>query len=34
MADGAVVEDTDPETFFKSPKSERAKDFLGKILGH
>lgn len=34
MADGAVVEDTDPETFFTSPKSERAKDFLGKILGH
>ncbi|WP_415975167.1 amino acid ABC transporter ATP-binding protein [Rhodococcus sp. 077-4] len=34
MADGAVVEDTDPESFFKSPKSERAKDFLGKILGH
>ncbi|WP_197914673.1 amino acid ABC transporter ATP-binding protein [Rhodococcoides fascians] len=34
MADGAVVEDTDPETFFKCPKSERAKDFLGKILGH
>ena len=31
MADGAVVEDTDPETFFKSPKSERAKDFLGKL---
>nr|WP_181910368.1 amino acid ABC transporter ATP-binding protein [Rhodococcus sp. (in: high G+C Gram-positive bacteria)] len=34
MADGAVVEDTDPETFFTAPKSERAKDFLGKILGH
>ncbi|WP_196806149.1 amino acid ABC transporter ATP-binding protein [Rhodococcus sp. 114MFTsu3.1] len=34
MADGAVVEDTDPETFFTAPESERAKDFLGKILGH
>ncbi len=34
MSDGAVVEDTDPQTFFTSPKSERAKDFLGKILGH
>ncbi|MGB3372752.1 MAG: amino acid ABC transporter ATP-binding protein [Rhodococcus sp. (in: high G+C Gram-positive bacteria)] len=34
MADGAVVEDTDPETFFTSPESDRAKDFLGKILGH
>ncbi|WP_176224863.1 amino acid ABC transporter ATP-binding protein [Rhodococcus sp. 1168] len=34
MADGAVVEDTDPDSFFTAPKSERAKDFLGKILGH
>jgi glutamate transport system ATP-binding protein len=34
MADGAIVEDTDPESFFTNPKSERAKDFLGKILGH
>ena len=24
----------EPETFFKTPKSERAKDFLGKILSH
>ena len=34
MADGAVVEDTDPESFFTAPSSDRAKDFLGKILGH
>ncbi len=34
MADGQVVEDTDPETFFSAPKSDRAKDFLGKILSH
>ncbi|WP_169331619.1 amino acid ABC transporter ATP-binding protein [Nocardia paucivorans] len=34
MADGRVVEDTDPETFFTAPTSERAKDFLGKILAH
>ncbi|WP_193559677.1 amino acid ABC transporter ATP-binding protein [Tsukamurella asaccharolytica] len=34
MADGAVVEDTDPETFFTAPKSDRAKDFLSKILSH
>ncbi|PXW33611.1 UNVERIFIED_CONTAM: glutamate transport system ATP-binding protein [Williamsia faeni] len=34
MADGAIVEDDDPETFFTQPKSERARDFLGKILGH
>ncbi|WP_176797983.1 amino acid ABC transporter ATP-binding protein [Actinopolyspora mzabensis] len=34
MADGEVVEDSSPETFFDSPGSERAKDFLGKILTH
>ena len=34
MAEGAIVEDTDPETFFSNPESDRAKDFLGKILGH
>ncbi|WP_010695225.1 amino acid ABC transporter ATP-binding protein [Saccharopolyspora spinosa] len=34
MADGEVVEDTAPEKFFSAPKSDRAKDFLGKILTH
>jgi glutamate transport system ATP-binding protein len=34
MADGQVVEDAPPEAFFTAPKSERAKDFLGKILSH
>lgn len=34
MADGAIVEDSDPDSFFSAPRSERAKDFLGKILGH
>ncbi|MEY6436255.1 glutamate ABC transporter ATP-binding protein GluA [Corynebacterium pseudotuberculosis] len=34
MADGLIVEDSDPESFFTSPKSDRAKDFLGKILSH
>jgi glutamate transport system ATP-binding protein len=34
MADGAVVEDAEPEDFFSNPKSDRAKDFLGKILNH
>ena len=34
MADGEVVEDGEPEKFFGEPKSERAKDFLGKILTH
>ena len=34
MADGQIVEDTEPETFFTNPRSDRAKDFLGKILSH
>jgi glutamate transport system ATP-binding protein len=34
MADGAIVEDAEPETFFSNPRSDRAKDFLGKILTH
>lgn len=34
MADGTIVEDAAPEDFFSSPRSERARDFLGKILSH
>lgn len=34
MADGAILEDTDPDTFFTNPRHERAQDFLGKILAH
>ena len=34
MADGEIVEDAPPEEFFTKPRSERAKDFLGKILAH
>jgi glutamate transport system ATP-binding protein len=34
MADGEIVEDASPETFFSAPNSDRAKDFLGKILTH
>ena len=34
MADGRIVEDADPETFFTAPRSERARDFLSKILTH
>ncbi|NJJ02791.1 MULTISPECIES: glutamate ABC transporter ATP-binding protein GluA [Corynebacterium] len=34
MADGEIVEDTDPESFFTNPQSSRAQDFLGKILPH
>ncbi len=34
MADGEIVEDSTPDEFFTAPKSDRAKDFLGKILTH
>ncbi|MEX5294197.1 amino acid ABC transporter ATP-binding protein [Kocuria sp. CPCC 205268] len=34
MADGMIVEENTPEEFFTNPRSERAQDFLGKILGH
>lgn len=34
MADGEIVEYTDPSSFFENPQTDRAKDFLGKILSH
>ncbi|MFD4026184.1 amino acid ABC transporter ATP-binding protein [Streptomyces sp. NPDC058576] len=34
MSDGCVVEDRTPEDFFTNPSSDRAKDFLSKILKH
>ncbi|MFF5183253.1 amino acid ABC transporter ATP-binding protein [Streptomyces sp. NPDC000345] len=34
MADGRIVEDRTPDEFFTSPRSDRAKDFLSKILKH
>ncbi|MER8086722.1 amino acid ABC transporter ATP-binding protein [Streptomyces sp. NPDC058316] len=34
MADGRIVEDRTPEAFFTAPESDRAKDFLSKILKH
>jgi glutamate transport system ATP-binding protein len=34
MADGQIVEENEPEQFFTNPRSERAKDFLAKILKH
>ncbi len=34
MADGRIVEDRSPEEFFTDPRSDRAKDFLSKILHH
>ena len=32
MADGEIVEQADPESFFTNPQSSRAKDFLSKLL--
>ncbi len=34
MDGGRIVESSDPETFFNNPTSDRAKDFLSKILNH
>ncbi|MFI7243482.1 amino acid ABC transporter ATP-binding protein [Streptomyces qinglanensis] len=34
MADGRIVEDRAPGEFFTAPRSERARDFLAKILEH
>jgi glutamate transport system ATP-binding protein len=34
MADGRIVEQNTPEQFFTNPQSDRAKDFLSKILKH
>jgi glutamate transport system ATP-binding protein len=34
MDGGRIVESADPETFFTHPESDRAKDFLSKILAH
>ena len=34
MADGQIVEEAEPDIFFTAPKSDRARDFLSKILTH
>ena len=34
MADGQILEENTPDEFFGHPKTERAKDFLSKILTH
>ena len=34
MADGRIQEENTPEEFFTNPQTDRAKDFLGKILKH
>jgi len=34
MSDGVILEEGTPEAFFTSPQTDRAKDFLAKILHH
>ena len=34
MADGQILEQSTPDDFFDHPKTDRAKDFLSKILTH
>lgn len=34
MDGGVIVEEAEPEQFFTTPRSERAQDFLSKILTH
>ena len=32
MANGSIVEEAPPNDFFRNPKNERTKKFLGEIL--
>jgi glutamate transport system ATP-binding protein len=34
MSDGRIIEDRRPDDFFTDPQTDRAKDFLSKILKH
>ena len=34
MADGTIIEEAAPEEFFKNPRHERTRKFLGDILAH
>nr|WP_193852562.1 amino acid ABC transporter ATP-binding protein [Bifidobacterium callitrichidarum] len=34
MADGRILEENTPDEFFEHPQTDRAKDFLSKILTH
>ncbi|WP_329173573.1 amino acid ABC transporter ATP-binding protein [Streptomyces sp. NBC_01477] len=34
MSDGQIIEDRVPEEFFTDPRTDRARDFLSKILHH
>ena len=34
MDSGQIIEKNDPESFFGNPQNDRAKEFLGQVLGH
>ncbi len=34
MEEGAIIEENDPESFYKNAKTERARDFLSKIISY
>jgi glutamate transport system ATP-binding protein len=34
MDDGRILEDREPDAFFSDPRTDRAKEFLSKILSH
>lgn len=34
MSEGEIVEEAEPEEFFTNPKTDRAQDFLSKLLTH
>ena len=34
MDEGRILEDAPPDQFFQAPATDRARDFLGKILDH
>ena len=33
LADGQILADTDPQTFFTHPDTEQAREFLGELEG-
>ena len=34
MEDGAIIEENDPESFYNDAKTDRARNFLSKIITH
>ncbi len=34
MADGRILEEGTPESFFDNPRTPRARDFLARVLPH